>query len=121
MSATLELKRPWGTISTTLEGSHYFHDIKKNRVSLDGQISLRVFKGMNFNISGGGARIHDQLSLPKGGATIEEVLLQRRQLETSYNYFFSVGLSYTFGSILSKVVNPRFGSGSSGMSLSISM
>jgi len=39
-------------------------------------------------------------------------LLQRRQLETGYNYFFSLGLSYTFGSTSSRVVNPRFGTGS---------
>jgi len=49
------------------------------------------------------------LSLPKGGASLEEVLLRRKMLETSYTYYFSIGLSYTFGSIYSNVVNPRFG------------
>ena len=37
------------------------------------------------------------------------MLLQRRQLETSYRYFASAGLSYTFGSIYNNIVNPRFG------------
>ncbi len=37
-----------------------------------------------------------------------------------YSYFFMFGLSYTFGSIYSNVVNPRFGSGS-GTSISIQM
>jgi len=46
---------------------------------------------------------------PKGGASFEEILLQRRELATSYSYFASVGLSYSFGSIFSNVVNPRFG------------
>jgi len=55
--------------------------------------------------------IHDQLSLPKGEATLEQVLLRRTMLETNYNYYFSIGLSYTFGSIYSNVVNPRFGGG----------
>ncbi len=118
LAATLELKRDWGNLSATLEGSHYFHDFSKNRVSLQGEVSLRVFKGLNFNIDGGGSRIHDQLALPKGGATFEEVLLQRQQLATTYSYFFSVGLSLSFGSINSNVVNPRFGSGS-GMSMSV--
>ena len=54
----------------------------------------------------------------KGGASLEEVLLQRRQLETTYNYFFQVGFSYSFGSIFSNVVNPRFGSGSRSISIS---
>ncbi len=44
---------------------------------------------------------------------------QRQQLETSYDYFFSIGFSYTFGSTKSKVVNPRFGNG--GTSISIQM
>jgi hypothetical protein len=45
------------------------------------------------------------------GASLEDVLLMRKQLATSYEYYFSIGLSYTFGSIYSNVVNPRFGSG----------
>ena len=118
LAATLDLKRDWGTLGATLEGSHYFHDLSKNRVSLQSELSLRIFKGLNFNVSGGGSRIHDQLALPKGGATFEEVLLQRRQLATTYNYFFSVGLNLSFGSTNSNVVNPRFGSGS-GMSMSM--
>jgi hypothetical protein len=119
LSAALELKQPWGTISTSLQGSHYFHDFKKYRLTLDGELSLRIFKGLNFNISGGGSRIRDQLSLVKGEASWEEVLLQRRQLGTGYNYYFSLGLSFTFGSTSSRVVNPRFGTGS-GTSISIS-
>lgn len=112
LSATLELKEKWGTISTTLEGSHYFHDFSKYHVDLYGEISLRLYKGLSFEIFGSGSRIHDQLSLPKMGASYEDILLMRKQLATSYQYFFSIGLSYTFGSIYSNVVNPRFGSGS---------
>ena len=35
--------------------------------------------------------------------------LRRKAQATSYNYSISVGLRYTFGSIYSNVVNPRFG------------
>ena len=59
--------------------------------------------------------IHDQISLPKGQATIEQVLLRRTMLETNYSYYLGLGLSFTFGSIYSNVVNPRFSGGSSGM------
>jgi hypothetical protein len=45
----------------------------------------------------------------KSRSTLEEILLRRRQLATRYSYYGSVGLSYTFGSIFSNVVNPRFG------------
>lgn len=111
LSITLELKEKWGTISASLEGSHYFHDLRKYHVQLYGEVSLRLFKGLSFDMFGSGSRLHDQLSLPKMGASLEDVLLMRKQLATSYEYYFSIGLSYTFGSIYSNVVNPRFGSG----------
>jgi len=110
LSVALELKEKWGTISTSLEGAHYFHDFHKYHLEMYGEISLRLYKGLSFEVYGSAARIHDQLSLPKQGASYEDILLMRKQLATSYQYFFSVGLSYTFGSIYSNVVNPRFGS-----------
>jgi hypothetical protein len=54
--------------------------------------------------------VRDQLYLPAGDATEEEVLLRLRQLETSYFYQVSFGVSYTFGSIYNSVVNPRLNS-----------
>jgi len=111
------VKKKWGTASASLEGSHYFHDVKKNRIRLNGELSLRLIKGLNFNIYGRYSRIRDQLSLTRGKLSIEEVLLQQKQLATGYTYSMSVGLSYTFGSLKSKVVNPRFGTG--GRSISI--
>jgi hypothetical protein len=109
LSATLETKQTWGSIETTLSGSHYLHDVRRNRVDLDGEISLPVFEGISFRLYGWGAMIHNQLSLPKAGATRDEILLKRAELETQYEYYGSLGLSYTFGSIYSNVVNPRFG------------
>lgn len=107
-SMALELKEKWGTISNSFEAFHYFNDLQKNHLELDSEFSLRLFKGLSFNLYGSFLRIHDQLSLVKGGASLEEVLLRRTQLATSYNYYGSIGLSYTFGSIFSNVVNPRF-------------
>jgi len=114
LSVTFDIKEKWGSISTSLSGSHYFHDFGKNRINIFSIINLRLFKGFSFFAFGGGSRIRDQLSLPKGEATFEEVLLRRQQLETSYNYFFSVGFRFTFGSIYTNVVNPRFGSNGPG-------
>lgn len=119
-SITLELKKPWGTIGTSLEGSHYFHDFSKYRIEFNSDLSVRLFKGFSLNVYGSYSRIHDLISIAKAGASWEDVLLMRKQLATSYSYSFSVGLSYSFGSIFSNVVNPRFGSGSSGFSMSIS-
>ncbi len=119
LAATFEVKRGWGTISTSLESQNYLRDFAKYRVELNGEISLRVFKGLSFNIHGGGARIHDQLSLPRGGASLDDIILQRKQLATSYNYYVMAGFSYTFGSIFSNIVNPRFGTGGGNVSISI--
>ena len=120
LSAILEVKQKWGNLSASLTGSHFFHDFSKNRLRMNADLSLRLIKGLNFNIDTSYSIIHDQLSLPRGEATLDEILLRRTELATTYNYGFSVGLSYTFGSIYSRVVNPRFGSGSGGISISIS-
>lgn len=109
LSATLEIKEPWGSLQASLVGSHYFHDFSKNRLEFWTELSFRIFKGLDFNIDGGYERIRDQLSLPKGDATLEDILLERKQLATEYQLNFQVSLSYTFGSIFSNVVNPRFG------------
>jgi len=115
LSISFSLKEKWGSISAGLEGAHYFHDLDKNHVVFAGEISLRLLKGLSFEAYGSYSMIHDQLSLPKGGATIEQILLRRTVLETNYSYYLGVGLSFTFGSIYSNVVNPRFSGGSSGM------
>jgi len=109
LSSTFELKEKWGSASITLEGSHYFHDLSKNRLRFHSDLTFRLFEGFSLLLHGNISRIHDQLSLPKEGATEDEILLHQRQLATQYDYFASVGLRYTFGSIYSNVVNPRFG------------
>ncbi len=109
LDITLELREPWGNIEASLEGSHYFSDFSKNRVKFNLDFTFRIIKGLSLNIDGRYERIHDQLTLPKGEATLEEILLRRKELATEYQYSLSVGLSFTFGSIYSNVVNPRFG------------
>jgi hypothetical protein len=109
LSLTLELKQAWGSVEISIEGSHYLHDFKKNRLRLSAETSLHLVEGLSLEVYGNFSMIHDQLSLPKFEASTEEVLLRRRELETQFDYYSSIGLSYTFGSIYSSVVNPRFG------------
>jgi hypothetical protein len=109
LSITLELNEPWGTAELSLEGSHYFHDVNKNRLVLSGELSLRIYKGLSLDIEAQYSKIRDQLSLPRGEATLEEILLRRRELASGYRQSFEIGLSYRFGSVFSNVVNPRFG------------
>jgi hypothetical protein len=109
LGVSLEVKQPWGTVETDVYGSHYLHDIRKNHVTVNGEVSLKLFKGFSFDLDGGFSMIHDQLSLPQRNATAEEILLQRRQLATQYDYWLSAGIEYSFGSIFNNVVNSRFG------------
>ena len=109
LSITFEQKEPWGNVSGRLEGSHYFHDFSKNKIVFSGNLSLRLFRGFSLNLNGRYSSIKDQIGLPKEGASMEDVLLRIRELETDYSYSLSVGFSYSFGSIFSTVVNPSFG------------
>jgi hypothetical protein len=114
LSASYEVVQKWGTIDFVLEYSNYLHDWKKNNLSLNGYLNLRIAKGLSVTFGGGASMIHDQLNLVKQDLTYDEILLQRKELATQYNYFLSLGLTYTFGSIYNNVVNPRFGNSSSG-------
>jgi len=114
LQASLSLRQPWGSVNTSVSASHFLHDIKFNQASAFTSLDVRLFKGFSMNLFGSVQRIHDQLFLPKEGASHDDVLLQRRQLATSYSYFAGVGFSYTFGSIFNNIVNPRFGGGGGG-------
>lgn len=120
LTAALNQIQPWGRTSVSLTASQYLHDSKLYEVGLNGSLSLRLFQGFSVNASGFYGLVRNQLFLPAGGATTEDVLLRQRQLETSYNYFVVFGFSYRFGSIFNNVVNPRFG-GSGGEATSSSL
>lgn len=111
MSLAYNVVKPWGSINTRISGDHYFHDFSKNIVSLNTGLSLQLIKGLSLNLSGSGSMVHNQLSIPKGDYDIEDVLLERAELETQFTYFASIGFSYSFGSIYNNIVNPRFGGG----------
>lgn len=114
LSAAYEVVQKWGSIDFTLTYSNYLHDWSKNNLSIDGYLSLRVAKGLNITFGGGASLIHDQLSLVKQNLSYDEILLQRKEIATQYEYYTSFGLTYTFGSIYNNVVNPRFGNNSGG-------
>jgi len=110
---SLDLKQPWGSTSTSFEVSQYLHDLSKHSLLLYNSLDARLFKGFSLSMYGSVSRIRNQLYLPRGEATNEEILVRQRQLATSYQYYISIGFSYSFGSIYNNVVNTRF-QGSSG-------
>jgi hypothetical protein len=109
LSVTLDQRQPWGSLRAGAEWSQYLHDFSRSRLEVDGDLSVRLTRGLSVEIEGSASRVRDQLSLPRRDATPEEVLLQLRQLQSGHEVELRVGFSYSFGSILNNVVNPRFG------------
>lgn len=109
LNLTAEFVKPWGRIWLWSSYAHYIHDFSLNSLNINSNLSWRITKGLELNYSLGYGIIHDQISLTKGGATQEELLLQQKELKTDFNLWASFGISYTFGDIYNNIVNPRFG------------
>ena len=103
-----EVTQTWGEIDLGIEASQYLHDATKYSVEFGGEVEIRLTRGLSIDVGGDIELIHDQLYLAKGDASLEEVLLRRRQLATNFEMNFSVGFSYRFGSVYNNVVNTRF-------------
>lgn len=110
LSLSYAARAPWGNANVGASGSNYLDDVQKNRMSVFGGMSVRLTKGLQLSYNVSYSRVRDQITLPKGDATDEEVLLRLRQQRTSYRANGYLSLSYTFGSVFNNVVNPRMGS-----------
>ena len=108
---SFQQKQTWGSLEAQVRGYHFLHDLGKSRLDFTAGASIRIVKGLEFDFFGEYAVIHDQLYLPKGDLSREEVLLRQTQLATGYSAQLYAGLRYTFGSVLNNVVNPRFSIG----------
>lgn len=105
------VQQPWGQVFGSVTGTQYFHDLSVHRIDTFTGVTLRLFRGLELNLFGSFNRIKDQFGLPAAGLTDQEILLQRRALETDYRYSVYFSLSYRFGSKFANVVNPRMGGG----------
>lgn len=103
----LRMRQPWGQIFSGVQGSHYFHDSQRFRLSVNSNVDLRLMRGLAFRISGNVRLIRDQLSLPAGESSLEDLLLQERQLATDYDLGLYAGISYSFGSMYNNIINTR--------------
>ncbi len=108
LEASVRVFQPWGNIQAGLVGSHYFQDCSHRRAEFWGRLSIRIVDGLSLNFHADFEMIRDQLSLPAGDASLEDVLLEQRQLATDFEVSGSISLSYTFGSDFANIVNTRF-------------
>ena len=100
--------KPWGSINVGAYYNSYLYDLSKFSLTFSGAVNWNIFKGFKFGIGGNYDITRNLIQLSKAGATRDEVLLQQRQLNSQYSYFFGVGISYQFGSKFNNFINPAF-------------
>ena len=103
----LRFNQPWGYARARISVSQYLHDPSKFHIGMYGRLSWRIFKGLSVYLGGNYGIVRNQLYLPREEATLEEVLLRQKRIATEYEFEFSFGIGYTFGSIYNNVVNTR--------------
>jgi hypothetical protein len=108
-TVTIDQREPWGSLQAEVEYSTFLPDASLYRIQLEGEVNVRLARGLSLAVELATSRIRDQLSIPRRGVTAEEVLLRLRRLRSGYEYDLQIGLTYTFGSIFNTIVNPRFG------------
>ena len=116
--ASFATTQRWGSVSLSAEFATYIPQTSQNHVSLFASGDVRLVRGLSVNLYVSGSAINDQRSLANTAVDIDDVLLARRQLKTSFQYSAFFGLSYTFGSIFNNVVNPRFNGSLGGFNVS---
>lgn len=107
MDVNLRLRRDWGDVTMFMQGSCFLNDWSRNHLSINGRVGVRVFKGMTFNMGGTFRIVNDQITLPRGDTTLEDILLGQKQLATAYNSNVNFGVRYTFGALYNNIVNTR--------------
>lgn len=105
------LRQPWGSINASVLFGNIVNEPSRNILTVDAFGDVRLLAGLSVFAEVEASRVRNQLYLPRGDLTDEEILLGQRALATDYSLQVRVGLSYTFGSIYNTIVNPRFGDG----------
>ena len=107
LTLNVRYRQKWGNISSYIDGTQFFDDGTKKRFSLRSDLDIRIFEGLAVRFSGNVSLIREQYSLAAGSTSVEDLLLQQRRIASDYETNFSIGLSYTFGSIYNSIINTR--------------
>lgn len=112
LDVALTYNQKWGTVNIFSSYHSFLNNLKRYNLSLGGGVNVRISGGLSLNIFIFGNYLRDQVYLPKGQASFQDILTRQRQLATNFSIFSFFGISYRFGSKLNNFVNPRFNSGS---------
>ena len=107
LTLNVRYRKNWGNLSSYLVASQFLNGENQNRLTVNNYVDLRIMQGLSLRVSGNFQLIRDQINLPKGEVSIEDLLLRQRQIATNFQNRISLGLSYTFGSIFNNIINTR--------------
>lgn len=103
----LQIIQTWGEIEAGLNASNYMNDWSKNRITFDTDLSIRIIRGLSVKFGFRVENIHDQIYLPKGEASLEDILLNKVQLPSTFEVGADFGIRVQFGSIYNNIINNR--------------
>lgn len=118
LRANMTMNQKWGNLSVGLYGEHFLNDWNFFNLGVNAYTNIRITGGLSFFVAAFGGVTRDQVFLPKGNASPQEVLARQRQLASGYSYYTSFGINFRFGSKLNNFVNPRFEGDNRNMSMS---
>ena len=101
IASRVNFTQEWGEVGLSATWGNYLHDFGLNRVTIGTDVSVELGAGFEFGFKGKYAFIHDQVA-------VREDPEEEYEKPTDFSYSASVGLTYTFGSVYSDVVNPAF-------------
>jgi hypothetical protein len=103
----LQIVQTWGEVEAGLHASNYMNDWSKNRITFDTDLSVRIIRGLSLKFGFSVENIHDQIYLAKGEVSLEDILLNKVQLPSTFEVSADVGVRIQFGSIYNNIVNNR--------------
>jgi hypothetical protein len=109
LSVNFSYYEPWGTIAATAIASAYANDMSQYSIGLSAIGSVRIFRGMSVNLSGGIGYSQNQRTLTMEKASWDKYITGQWEMEQGLSYSINMGISYRFGSKNNNTVNSRFG------------
>lgn len=107
-------REAWGNSGIGIESAQYIHDMGLYSFSIDGDLSYRITRGLEINLSAGAAFVQDNIHTPAADIDDEDIVSGRQSLPSSYRYEASLGFNYRWGSSFANIVNNRFPRGGGG-------
>lgn len=107
----VDFRQAWGTVTLVTMGKQYLGHLDQYSLTQAFSFDVRIAKGLTVGAYTVFSLTRDQRNVPRASASSEDVLLQRRALQSGYDYFGGVGMRYTFGSAANSVVNNRYKGG----------